>query len=192
MTTDVHSRQSVRLVVTNTQAADRFLITRGNYCDPFAVSFSQEAPMALSMGFQCLCECPSPGPARPGALRRLAPGESFTLSWDARSLTTCTEPYDCATGGWPGAGTVSNVVGSSAPVGPGRYSATIGALTSVPQGCSSADGTTYDCPLSYGGYPSPGAFPGPVAQMCRADVSAIGTFVLQASGDVDVAIAIAQ
>jgi hypothetical protein len=188
---DVPSQQTVHLVVTNASGADRYLVTAGNFCDPYAVSFSHQAAMPLSLGFQCLCECPNPGPARAAALHRLAPGESFSLSWDARSLSTCNQPWDCGANGWPGGGIQNQIVGASRPVGPGDYSVSVGALTSVPQACSSADGTTYDCPMGFGG-PPPGPFPGPIATMCPADVSAVGGFVLPAAGNVDVAIAIAQ
>jgi hypothetical protein len=189
---NVPSLQTVHLVVTNASGADRYLVTAGDLCDAFSVSFSHQAPLPLSLGFQCICECPPPGSARPGGLRRLGPGESYTLAWDARSLTTCTRTYDCSTNGWPGMGSVSEFLGASAPVGPGSYSATIGALTSLPQGCSSGDGTAFSCPIGYGGYPGPGPLPGPIATACPADVSATGGFVLPATGDVDVAITITQ
>jgi hypothetical protein len=139
---DTASRQSVAVVVTNDATADRYLVTEGNWCDPYAFSFSQEAPLALNIGFQCLCECPNPGPARPGALHRLAPGESFTLTWDARSLVTCSQSVDCATLGWPGLGSAPEVKGTKSPVAEGSYWVSVAALTAVPAGCS-GDGTTF-------------------------------------------------
>jgi hypothetical protein len=189
---DTPSRQTVQIVVTNRAAADRYLVTEGTFCDPFSVSFSQQSPMHLTLGFQCLCECPNPGPARPATLHRLAPGDSFTLSWDARSLVTCTETVDCSTEGLPGLGTASQVVGASQPVGAGPYSVSVAAVTAVPQGCS-GDGTTFTCPMSYSGGPG-GPFNNPPAIQveCPADVTASASFELPASGDVSVPVALMQ
>jgi hypothetical protein len=187
----VPSRQTVEVVVTNQAAADRYLVTAGTFCDPFSVSFSQQNALPLTLGFQCVCECPNPGPARPATLHRLAPGESFTLRWNATALTTCTETVDCAAMGWKGLGTASQLVGASAPVGPGPYGVSVGALAAVPQGCF-GDGTTFNCPMSWGGGNpgGPNGIPPAIQTVCPADAFASVSFELPASGDVSVPVAL--
>ena len=186
------SRQSVAVVVTNNATADRYLVTAGNWCDPYSFSFSQQAPLALNLGFQCLCECPNPGPARPGGLHRLAPGESFTLTWDARSLTTCSQSVDCATMGWPGLGSAPEVKGAKSPVAEGSYWVSVAALTAVPAGCF-GDGTTFSCTMTGSGPGSPsGNLPSAVQTMCPGDVGGSAVFTLPATGDTSVAVSITK
>jgi hypothetical protein len=182
------SSQNVEIVVTNSGTADRYLVTAGTWCDPYSISSSQKAALFLNLGFQCVCECPNPGAPGPSTLHRLAPGESFSLTWDARALTTCTESIDCATMGWPGLGTAHELIGGKTPALPGLYWVSVGALTALPHGCA-GDGTTFGCQANVGGNPS-GTTPSAIQTSCPAEVSASASFTLPTSGDVSVAIAL--
>jgi hypothetical protein len=182
--------RTLTLVVTNEAGGDRYLITDGTFCDPYGISaLGVEVPLRL--GFQCICECPNPGPARPHTLRKLAVGESYRFTWDARELVTCSESVDCASRGWPSSGTATQIVAGTAAVGAGTFDATVGAVSAVPSGCSSGDGTTFTCPMGSGG-PFPGETPPVIQAMCTADSTASAPFALPASGDVVVAISLTK
>jgi hypothetical protein len=185
---DVPARQTVQIVVTNSSPFDRYLITGGTFCDPFSVSFSHQAALPLAVGFQCICECAPPPLPGPSALRRLMPGDSTTLSWDARSLTTCTATVDCASQGWPGVPNKTQTVGALRPVQTGPYDVSVYALHAVPKGCQ-GNGTVIDC-LPSGGGPG-GTFPA-IQTSCPADIAATGSFVLPTSGDIQVPVVITQ
>ncbi|HLK40758.1 MAG TPA: hypothetical protein VKU41_28590 [Polyangiaceae bacterium] len=143
------SRQTVRLVVTNQTTTDRFLVDRGWECDAFRIASPGGSPLPLQLTTQCPCECPSPGPAGPSSVERLSPGASFTLTWDARSISTCAETVDCAAQGWPNTPPGSALVASAAPVPAGTYVATVVAFKALPMSCSGS-GPMISCAVGAG------------------------------------------
>lgn len=182
----------VSILVTNQASSDRYLVTGGWYCDSFEIRTSSGA-LARNVGFQCICECPNPGSAAPNALRKLAPGESFTLTWDASMLATCSKAVDCSAEGWPNLPPATEVIGGSQPAPAGDYTAVAAALTALPSGCNSSDGTTYSCTSN----PGPGGPGGPSAPpnpqvLCPSSVTGSAPFTLPAAGNLSVAVAITK
>jgi hypothetical protein len=187
------STHAVSITVTNGTASDRYLVTEGWFCDPFAIA-DNGVTLSLSLGFQCGCECPAPSPPKPNRLYRLAAGDTHTLTWDESALVTCTETINCATQGWTGPPMYASTLrGGSIAAPPGPYTVTVGALTTLPSNCnttSSGDaGLEYSCQPSFGGPPS-GSAPGAIQSICKSDVTGIGSFTLDPSKDGTVAVTI--
>jgi hypothetical protein len=183
---------AVSITVTNGATADRYLVTGGWFCDPFAVA-DNGVNLPLSLGFQCGCECPAPSPPAPNRLYRLAAGGTHTLTWDESALATCSETIDCATQGWTGPPMYASTLrGGSLAAPPGAYSVTVGALTALPSNCAATSGdggVEYTCQPSFGGPPS-GSAPGAIQSVCKTDVTGTGSFTLDPSKDGTVAVTI--
>ena len=183
------SRQTVSLVVTNQTTADRFVVDLGWQCDALRFAPPDGGPLPLQLVPQCICECPNPGAAGPASVERLAPGASITLTWDARSITTCIETVDCVAQGWPNTPPASALVASAGPVAAGAYAATIAVFKALPANCSGA-GPMIAC--SVGGGSTPPTYSTGAQSLCTSDVTSTATFMLPASGDVQVPLAITQ
>lgn len=191
---EIASTATAHVKVVNHGSADRWFATRGYWCNGAEIARMDSAgvphPVARSLGFQCLCECPNPGGPKVAEWRKVAPGGSFTFDWDGRGLVTYTTPYDCSQHGWPGAGATSEVHGVLQPVAPGSYYATVLFRDAPPSGCTQQGAEPlWQCPMGYGsGFP--GSMPPAIAQTCPADGAgtASSAFTLPASGAVDVTI----
>jgi hypothetical protein len=187
------STHAVSIIVTNGTTSDRYLVTEGWFCDPFAIA-ANGVNVPLSLGFQCGCECPAPSPPAPNRIYRLAAGETHTLTWDESVLVTCTETINCESQGWTGPPMYASTLrGGSLAAPPGPYTVTISALAALPSNCtvsSSGDaGVEYSCQPSFGGPPS-GNAPGAIQSICKTDVTAIGSFTLDPTKDATVAVTI--
>jgi hypothetical protein len=180
------SKQTVTFQILNKSSAERLVATQGFSCTQYGIDSSSGggyAPVALALAFQCLCECPNPGPPRVLTYRRLKPGESYAMKWDARRLTPCTMDYDCAQHGWPGGGIQKEWVAQFYPVASGAYRITVLFEATPPPGCTPS-GDDYFCqPMPGPGYPQPG-----IAWTCPSTAEASVDFALPASGDVVVGI----
>lgn len=179
---DSPSLQTVSLVVKNETVVDQYLITEGTLCDELAVTpVGQSKALPLRLGFQCLCECPNPGSPRPARLHRLGAGDKATLTWDARALTACSNSIDCASRGWPGGGKAQELVASYAPVTSMALEAKVAAVTALPAGCTSADGTEFSCLSGFGPWGGPSSLPGPIQELCPGTKTATARFTLGAA-----------
>jgi len=179
---DSPSLQTVSLVVKNETVVDQYLITEGTLCDEFAVTpVGQSKALPLRLGFQCLCECPNPGSPRPARLHRLGAGDKATLTWDARALTACSNSIDCASRGWPGGGKAQELVASYAPVTSMALEAKVAAVTALPAGCTSADGTEFSCLSGFGPWGGSSSLPGPIQELCPGTKTATARFTLGAA-----------
>jgi hypothetical protein len=168
---------TVTFRIHNPTTSDRWVVTQGWFCDAWGLELGNSAsPVPLHLGFQCLCECPNPGEPYVMQLHRVGPGATYDhpVTWDARTLVTCTEPWDCSAHGWPGMGVQQQLVsgGGAAPPAPYR----IGVLVepSVPAHCTaSADDATCGPPA-----PTTGVVPPAVQSACTASATAFGAFTL--------------
>jgi len=177
---EIDSRQKVTFAITNNATSDRWVVMRGMFCTTFSIGGLQ-----LQTGFVCGCECPNPGSARVDAYKRIAPGATYELTWDARALVTYEEALDCSMWGPGAAQKVTR--GVLQPVKAGSYTATIALEETVPTKCS-VSGDEATCPWSYGGFT--GSVPGQIAARCESTKSADKTFTLPASGDIVVPISL--
>lgn len=185
---DIASTQTVTLELTNVSNEDRFVVTQGMYCTHFGIAAEHSgsySTLALQMGFQCLCECANPGQPHATDYRRIAPGESWSTTWDARKLVTYSEDYDCAEHGWPGAGVQQQLQGVQQPVATGNYRWTLAVETSLPESCTpDGEGIEYSCWES-----APGSYqdmPGAIAAICPSASLLSVDFALPESGDIAV------
>ncbi len=180
--TGVPSRQTVRFHVSGTG----YLVTSGTDCGAFEVARLEGDSidqLQLGLGYQCICECPAPPPARANGYAALDPSSTVDLTWDARSLTTCSESVDCAERGWPGGPITTVLHGVPSPVTSGTYYATLLIADEPPADCLEGEPGRFMCPF-YGDFmpgPSWGSF-----SLCDAPRSVTVTFELPATGDVDV------
>src|SRR5262249_45900457 len=93
---EVPSKQSVNVEIDNNAAADKFLLTACHDCETIRVEQKGdldyvELPTVLISQETCGCKCDIPV-VYPLGYHRIAPGMSFTATWDARTLAPCT--YD--------------------------------------------------------------------------------------------------
>lgn len=151
--TEVPSAQTVTFHITNASNADRYIVVRGNNCTSAEIDRLSDGGQTLiptELGYQCPCECPMPGAALPTAFQRLRPGESVTMTWDARGLTTWRQGTLCYDGPSPSPRPSSSVTGVLRPVEAGTYRITLGVELSLPAGCNgSGTGPEYPCDISY-------------------------------------------
>jgi hypothetical protein len=140
--------------------------------------------LPLGLGFQCPCECPMPGAAWPTALRRVAAGETFEVTWDARSVVTWYDSVLCNDWAPLPPRRASVVKGVLQPVDPGRFWIAIGFESTLPAICHGA-GPEYACDISYTTNSTSS-----IAPRCETSTVATAEFTLPASGDVAVPVAI--
>jgi len=169
------STQEVKFAITNGASSDRWIVLRGAFCTAYSID-----RLAIEMGFQCGCECPNPGSPRVETYRRIAPGTTYELTWDARALVTCEEPLDCSEWG-PSTTPQKTTRGFLQPVKAGTYTATIAFEESLPSRCT-VSGDDANCSWTYGGYT--GSLPGAIASRCEATKTVNATVTLATSGDV--------
>lgn len=178
---EIDSRQKVTFAIKNTTSSDRWVVLRGMFCTSFSID-----GLNLQTGFSCGCECPNPGAPRVETYRRIAPGETYELVWDARALATYEESIDCSMWG-PGAMPVKVLRGVLQPAKEGAYTARFAFEEAIPSRCTIA-GDEANCAPEYGGYL--GSLPGAIASRCESTKIASATFTLPASGDIAVPVAL--
>jgi hypothetical protein len=173
------SRQIVHVTVENASAADRWLATQGQYCDPFAVS-----NLTLSLGYICGCECPAPPAAAATYYVYLASGQSTRFDWDARALDDCTQTVDCSMSRPP----IMVADGRLQPLGAGEYTLTVAYERSAPsaQGCVKHSNGDYQCFPPW----SPGNQATPIASLCASGATARAPLTLPPSGPVSITVAL--
>jgi hypothetical protein len=184
------SAGTVTFVVTNSSAADRYVVTQGQGCDAFAIG-----GQSLSLPFQCGCECAVPQTGF--TLTTVAAGQTVTLTWDGRHVVAYTTQVECGPSGTapppyvpPRCAMVTG--GSAQPVPAGPLAVSIAYATQVPTSASlisctstsggfqcrvmSSQGTNQQCGM--------GAYGLPMIQY------AMQSFTLPASGGVTVPVSI--
>jgi hypothetical protein len=180
---EIASRQTVTVVLTNTSTIEIWVPSSAWNCDLFSVQDSRGS-VPIGLGFQCICECPMPPPSYVQSYALLAPGASYTMTWDARRLVTWTEEVECPRG--PGAPvTETEYHGVLQPVAADTYLMTVGYADSIPADCSRSQ----DVLTCNAGFPD-GIFPMPIRVMCPLMRSASLTFTLPQMGDVRVELAL--
>jgi hypothetical protein len=169
--TEMPSRQSVTFNLHNNGATEKWVVTKGQRCTPFAIGGVELVPP-----YNCACECPAPPPLGATYFTHVAPNETLTVTWDARQLVEWETAVDCATRGWPGiAGSELHYV--MQPVAAGSYRATFGYETAMPpvgDACS-ASGQDYSCSLRQLEYFG-------VQEICGSTKTAVQDFTLSADG----------
>lgn len=172
------SVQTVRVIVTNREAEPRWVVTaQWPYgftfpapCTPFGIERDADAnapaPVPIAPGWQCGCECAErSGPSY--VMKRLAPGESVTLTWDARVVEQRACTWDCSALGW--SPTMASLPGTQTwlvPADAGAYDVVLDVETTLPTDCrlDANDATTAECGVGYVPY---GTGPSGDAPMCR-------------------------
>ncbi|MFH1808037.1 MAG: hypothetical protein ABIJ09_04790, partial [Pseudomonadota bacterium] len=129
------STSSVTFEVTNQGANTVYLVTSGWFCDAYAITTTSGSALPQQVGFNCGCECPNPGAPEASGFVTLEPGQSHSVTWDARRLVTYNSPVDCAAQGW-GDFCADAVAGARQPVAQGPYAARFGYVEAIPEGCS--------------------------------------------------------
>lgn len=176
-TAPVRESPSVASVRFRLASGGGWVVTRGAFCAPFSVERVGGGPVALGTGFQCVCECPNPGPARVETAQR--PSMTTELTWDGREVATCTRAVDCATRGFPGS-VVLERQGASRPVTAGRYRATFAVLDELPAGCTARMDGTASCSTTPG---FPSGSPPSSYDRCPSSRTVSVEFDLPASGE---------
>jgi hypothetical protein len=188
---DVPSRQTVTFRVHNRSTGNRYVVTNGLFCDPFAIEpklpNGPQAPLPLNLGFQCPCECAPPSAPYASEYHLLPAGElmdiPYQFSWDARALALCVAPYDCAAHGWPGGPVVSEMVGALQPVEASLpYHVQIGVEGVLPPGCETDTLGQVSCPPPQ----FSGTTPSSPQAICPAGSLPGADFVLPPVGDLTV------
>jgi hypothetical protein len=185
--TEIPSTQTVTFTVTNSSGADRYVVTAGNNCTTVEVDRLMDGGQSLvplAGGFQCPCECPMPGSARPTAFRRVGPGETFDVTWDARGLATWRESVTCNDLPPFPPRHSSYIAGVLRPVEPGRFRIVLGIEHTLPTGCRGS-GSDYRCDMSYDTNDT-----SEIAPRCATSAIATAEFSLLASGNVVVPVEI--
>lgn len=176
------STQTVTFTLQNPSTEPIWVPTSGFFCDTWAIQ-----GMKRNLGWECGCECPNPGPPHIERLEQLDPGETYTITWDARRLVPYTAPFDCFSIGWEGYICVQE--GAQQPVEAGDYTFVVGALTALPTDCGDNGDGTASCGSQGGGFDE---LPPSVQRLCDDMSTASKTFALPASGDVDVDVDLTQ
>lgn len=177
--------QTVTLHLTNTSSSVRWIATQGNQCSTIDIERAGTSVPQMP-GFQCLCECPSPGEARVTQFTKLAPGESTDIPWLAQRLELCSQTYDCGQNGWPGGPMQTRWVSAVQPLSAGPVTARLAVESELPPSCHD-DGGKASCDVS-GGVTTP--FSSPVAAFCGGTQTVSADFVVPASGDLTVDVAV--
>src|SRR5262249_6748879 len=121
-------QQTVTFRIRNVAASDRWLVTVGAWCDTFSIPGAAQA-----LPQECICECPALPTPYPDQLQLLHAGDSATLTWDARSMATCTYEVDCS--GW-GGGKQWVQTGALQPIlGGGHFHVSFAYDSVLPAGC---------------------------------------------------------
>jgi hypothetical protein len=195
----VASVQSVTFTITNGSGQDRFVVTRGHVCQPYAVArlvSGSPQPLRLegssvvlpSDATRATCEGTSPGMDYLAALHRIRPGESFTITWDARAFVEQQVTLPCLQD--PTASRPA-IVGALQPVTPGSYRVTVGVQSSIPNGgadlrlprsCTPVAGAPDDFTCTS----LPGGLPMAVDQLCHSNAPVTAEFVIPEHGDLSV------
>jgi len=169
-------KQTVTFRIRNAAASERWLVTVGNACDAFSIPGVVQALQQA-----CICECPALPTPFPAQLQHLAAGDTTTLTWDARSMATCTEEIDCSS--W-GGGKQSIQTGALQPIlGGGHFHVEFAYDGILPAGCV-ANGDRAVC-SAQANMPDWGT-----RHLCPSQATAGADFTLPSSGDVAVDVTI--
>lgn len=187
--TSIAPTQTVTLRLTNTGSTERWIGTRGNWCDAIAVSRAGKR-LAQSLTFQCVCECPNPGDVnRVSDFVRIAPGATVDVAWPAVEIDACTEAFDCKTAGWD-TGMAQRWISGGHPAPAGAMHVEMPVEKVLPDGCNT-NGDKAWCDVGFGGGSGSPMIPaGGLATACNATSTAAADFTLPASGDIVVAISV--
>jgi hypothetical protein len=173
-------RQKVTLRIKNGAASDRFVVAAGWLCDGYAILDGAGHRLPLRLGFQCGCDCPSPGPPFASSFRVLHPGERWDVEWDGRVLAGCTEELDCDAKGWKGRGRVATTVGARQPLPSGDYRVAVAFERALPPNCRPRHDGGFVCPPPQ----VAGTRERPSGQsFCPSHDAATARFTLPPSGD---------
>jgi len=178
---DVPSKQVVTFRIQNTSTSERWILEDGFGwpCEGFSIAHGDGAAVHRLFTHPIVCEGSDSGPPIYRA-RRLAPGESAVVTWDARTWTACQEDRACD---YFGDAHSMAWIGAAQPVGPGAYRVTVHASDVAPVGCADeSDAGDWRCNT---GWPSAQA---PFAAACSGGSPVVVSFTLPASGDVDVSV----
>jgi hypothetical protein len=197
----IASVQNVSFTITNGSDQDRFVVTKGHLCQPYAVArLAAGSPQPLRLdgssvvlpsdATRVTCEGTGPGTDYFSALHRIRPGQSFNITWDARAFVEKQVTLPCLQ---DANASHAAIVGALQPVGPGSYRVTIGLQTLVPNGgtdlrlprsCTPVSGSPDDftCTSLMGGLPM--AFD----QLCYSNAPVTADFLIPEHGDVNVAL----
>lgn len=166
------SLQTVSFDVANRTSSEIYLVTDGSDCYPYEVEQSSTSERVILgvVGGDCPCgwACDY---AATSHIEALAPGETRSLTWDARGLVIHQTMVSCEPefheAAW-------NPVGVPYRVTPDRYQVTVGFLLT-----STGAGGLCDSPSTVDSGP---------ARRCCADALVTAEFELPATGDVSVPI----
>ena len=173
--------------VINDTDVDQYLAIEGYFCDAFSVGVPH------SVGLPCPCACDA---VRPQTNRyvRLAPSESYELTWDGREVRTYVAFYeDCS--GWgiePRCG--EGIVGNLFPSASGTYELEILVTESLPDeefDCLEIEDTVFCDLVRYS--VSPNFFPSSDQAICPDSTILSGwSFELPESGDLTVSVQMSE
>jgi hypothetical protein len=169
------STQTVYFDITNTAASTIYVVTSGRDCTAYGIhSTSTDSDLSLRAFEDDPCPCGRACDSNTqGFIQELAPGETVTLTWDARDLVwrglKIPAPCDPAS-------TVTEEHAIPQRVSPGEYSVSIGYF--LPPPCE------------YCGVLPTYAFSAP--PQCQADHNVSASFLLPDAGDVRVPLEIGE
>jgi len=184
------SEQTVTFVIENDTTETYYAVVFGWFCDGFGVTTAAGVALPLSVGFECICECPNPGAPRGDTFVAIEPGAGWAFTWDARSLRTYTEVIDCNDYGWDSS-CQEITQGVRQPVEAGTYRVRVPFELELDEGCWQQSDGTFSCS---DGYPFEGGdyndLPTNPQQVCPGAGLAEVEFELPASGDTEVHISL--
>ena len=110
-------RRVVTFELTNTSDAAVYIPNIGWDCDANRILGPEGNVLPRSGGFQCICECPNPGPSHISQLIVLQPGDTWSFDWNSQQLRSSTRGYDCGADGWEGCTTINEFWSVNVPNG---------------------------------------------------------------------------
>ena len=189
---DIASRQTVTFRLTNASSSDRFIATKGSWCDPYSVAEGAGTPVPLTLGYQKKCDAVAKVDViRTIQFERVAAGASFPATWDARRLVLVGAVADCGdSGGDHDADDRINkeyLEGVHQPVSAGPYAVAFAFESTLPADCT-LTGDVATCPVS--GPQETLPYEALLRCPMASGTAAMASFTLPASGDISVPIAV--
>ena len=189
---NIPSRQTVTFRLTNSSSSDRFIATKGSWCDPYSVAEGAGTPVPLTLGYQKKCDAVAKVDAiRTIQFQRVAASASFPVTWDARQLVLVGAVADCGdSGGDHDADDRINkeyLEGVHQPVRAGPYSVAFAFESTLPADCL-LSGDVATCPVSGPQQTLP--YESLLRCPMTSGTAAMADFTLPASGDISVPVAV--